>query len=102
VAITDGVTDVVGKGRERFGRERLRALLADLAGSNPGEIRERLAGALDRFQVGPQADDTALVVMQLNAERRPTEQAANDARPAAASARSGQSDRDDAYETGPV
>ncbi len=64
VAITDGVTDTVGADDERFGQQRLRALLQDARGSSPAAIRERVVAALERFQVGVQADDTALVAMR--------------------------------------
>ena len=49
--------------------ERLRALLPRGAPStSPAAIRERVVAALERFQVGAQADDTALVAMR---SRRP-------------------------------
>ncbi len=64
VAITDGVTDTVGAEDERFGTRRLRELLWDVRRESPAAIRERLVAALEQFQVGAQADDTALVVMR--------------------------------------
>jgi PAS domain S-box-containing protein len=64
VAITDGVTDTLGLEDERFGARRLKELLADIRREPPMVIRERLIGALESFQVGSQADDTALVVMR--------------------------------------
>jgi PAS domain S-box-containing protein len=64
VAITDGVTDTLGPGEERFGQERLGALLAENRSQAPGAIRERLIDALAGFQVGPAADDTAVVIMR--------------------------------------
>ncbi len=64
VAITDGVTDTRGPGEERFGTERLRELLGALSAESPAAIRERLVAELERFQVGAQADDTALVAMR--------------------------------------
>jgi PAS domain S-box-containing protein len=66
VAFTDGVTDTVGAGRARWGIERLRAVLAEASGLAPSEIAARLAAALDEFQVGAQADDTAVVIMRFN------------------------------------
>ena len=66
VAITDGVTDAVGAGDERFGAERLRALLAGSRDEAPHVIRERMLAALEAFQEGPQADDTAIVIMRYN------------------------------------
>jgi PAS domain S-box-containing protein len=68
VAITDGITDTVGAGEERFGSERLRELLNEVRGSSPAAIRERVIAALERFQVGAQADDTALLAMRRAAE----------------------------------
>jgi PAS domain S-box-containing protein len=64
VAITDGVTDTLGPDDERFGSARLRELLTEARRESPGAIRERLIAALEQFQVGAQADDTALVVMR--------------------------------------
>jgi len=64
VAITDGVTDTVGAGGERFGEERLGDLLHEAREEPPMMIRERVAAALDEFQDGEQADDRALVVMR--------------------------------------
>ncbi|MGO9489585.1 MAG: SpoIIE family protein phosphatase [Solirubrobacteraceae bacterium] len=68
VAITDGVTDTLGREDERFGSARLRELLSELAGHSPAEIRERLIAELEEFQVGAQADDTALVVMRRSSD----------------------------------
>jgi PAS domain S-box-containing protein len=64
VAITDGVTDTVGPGDERFGATRLRDVLARAQNDPPIVIRERLVSALEQFQVGGQADDTAIVIMR--------------------------------------
>ncbi len=63
VAITDGVTDTLGED-ERFGSERLAELLADARREPPAAITRRIVDALEGFQVGAQADDTALVVMR--------------------------------------
>jgi PAS domain S-box-containing protein len=64
VAITDGVTDTLGSHEERFGNGRLHELLMDVRLQSPAAIRERVIAALEQFQVGAQADDTALVVMR--------------------------------------
>ncbi|HEV2982232.1 MAG TPA: SpoIIE family protein phosphatase [Solirubrobacteraceae bacterium] len=64
VAITDGVTDTRGPGGERFGEERLMMLLADTGDAPPGALSRQLATALEEFQVGAQADDTAAVFMR--------------------------------------
>jgi serine phosphatase RsbU (regulator of sigma subunit) len=61
---TDGVTDTVGDAG-RFGDERLRALAADAGGLPAAELLARLDDALNRFQVGPQADDTAALAFRL-------------------------------------
>jgi PAS domain S-box-containing protein len=64
VAVTDGVTDTVGREGERFGTERLVRVLHEARRESPPAIRTRIARALDSFQVGPQADDTAIAVMR--------------------------------------
>ncbi|HTD57659.1 MAG TPA: SpoIIE family protein phosphatase [Solirubrobacteraceae bacterium] len=66
VAITDGVTDTVGKDGERFGIERLQEVLSQVRDQPPSVIRRQVLAALEDFQVGPQADDTAIVVMRFN------------------------------------
>jgi PAS domain S-box-containing protein len=64
VLYTDGVTDTRGA-RERFGEERLRLVLQRAAASGPSELLDRLDSELGDFQVGPQADDTAVIAMRL-------------------------------------
>jgi serine phosphatase RsbU (regulator of sigma subunit) len=64
VAFTDGITDTVGPKGERFGVERLKEALTGAHNETPMRIRERLTATLEDFQVGAQADDTALVVMR--------------------------------------
>ena len=61
------MTDTVGAADERFGTARLRDLLDELRGSSPTAIRERVVAALERFQVGLQADDTAMLAMRRSA-----------------------------------
>ena len=63
VLYTDGVTDAVGAGGERFGPERL---LAALAGPAAGaeEIVERIRTALWEFAEGRQRDDVACLVLR--------------------------------------
>ncbi len=73
VAITDGVTDTIGADDERFGANRLRELLWEVRRESPAAIRERLVAALEQFQVGAQADDTALVVMRRSPHPAPVE-----------------------------
>ena len=64
VAFTDGVTDALGEDGERWGTERLRESLAAAADAAPAALRTRLVQALEKFQVGAQADDTAVVIMR--------------------------------------
>ncbi|MFL5515947.1 MAG: PP2C family protein-serine/threonine phosphatase, partial [Gemmatimonadales bacterium] len=66
VAFTDGVTDTVGADGERFGAERLERVVQQARGEPSQALCERLLAALDEFQVGAQADDTAVVVMRFN------------------------------------
>lgn len=63
VLYTDGVTDTRGE-TERFGGERLRALLAGAHGCSPEQLVMRLDGALAGFQVGAPADDTAVIALR--------------------------------------
>jgi sigma-B regulation protein RsbU (phosphoserine phosphatase) len=64
VLYTDGVTDAVGPGDERFGRERLLATLAEPAASAQ-ELVDRLEDALRTFAAGaPQRDDVACLVLR--------------------------------------
>jgi PAS domain S-box-containing protein len=64
IAITDGVTDTVGRDGERFGIGRVHDVLAPLHGQDSEAICRRLLSALEDFQLGSQADDTAIVVMR--------------------------------------
>jgi serine phosphatase RsbU (regulator of sigma subunit) len=64
VAFTDGVTDAIGQDGERWGTERLVAALAAAGDTAPSALRSHLVRALDEFQVGAQADDTAVVIMR--------------------------------------
>lgn len=70
VAFTDGVTDTVGEQGVRWGAERLHATLQRARGAEPEELRGRLVRELDEFQVGAQADDTAVVIMRFTGEAR--------------------------------
>jgi serine phosphatase RsbU (regulator of sigma subunit) len=60
---TDGVIDTRGD-RERFGAARLKTVVAEHAGRPPHELLRELEAALERFQVGPQADDTAALALR--------------------------------------
>jgi PAS domain S-box-containing protein len=65
VAFTDGVTDAVGAGGERWGATRLSEALAQTHGQSAATIREQLVAELEGFEVGAQVDDTAVVIMRL-------------------------------------
>jgi len=60
---TDGVTDMRGAG-DRFGTDRLTALLRRHAGDPADDIAVALDSALLSFQSGAQKDDVALLVLQ--------------------------------------
>ncbi len=68
VAFTDGVTDTVGEGGERWGTERLASALAAAGDRAPAGLRTHLLQSLDGFQVGEQADDTAVVIMRFTGQ----------------------------------
>lgn len=70
VAFTDGVTDAIGEGGERWGTERLAAALGGASDRAPAGLRAHLLQSLDEFQVGEQADDTAVVIMRFTGETR--------------------------------
>jgi serine phosphatase RsbU (regulator of sigma subunit)/PAS domain-containing protein len=63
VLYTDGVTDTRSD-RERFGSERLAAVLAEATGLEPDEVANRVDAALQDFETGPQRDDVALLVLR--------------------------------------
>lgn len=64
---TDGVTDTVGE-EERFGESRLQDTAEECGPLAPEELLTCLDQALNRFQVGPQADDTAALALRLAVE----------------------------------
>jgi PAS domain S-box-containing protein len=66
---TDGVTDVRGE-RDRFGEHRLHALLARHGATAPAALLEQLDAELSGFQVGAQADDTAVIALRREPTRR--------------------------------
>ena len=51
---TDGLTDTVGAGRERFGERRLQACFDD---PDPERLLNCVRQATDDFRVGPRSDD---------------------------------------------
>jgi ketosteroid isomerase-like protein len=60
VVVTDGVTDVVGA-EDRFGEERLRAVVAGI--SSPALVAQRIEGALHEFTAGELDDDAAIIAI---------------------------------------
>ena len=63
VLYTDGVTDARGAG-DRFGSERLAAVLGPAAVLDADAIAVRLDAALLDYEVGPQRDDVAVLVLR--------------------------------------
>jgi PAS domain S-box-containing protein len=63
VLYTDGVTDTRGE-EERFGDARLHELLTRARAASPAQLLAQLDGELGEFQVGAQADDTAVIAMR--------------------------------------
>jgi PAS domain S-box-containing protein len=63
ILFTDGVLDARGE-YERFGLRRLKRVLRDHAGRPPERLLSELEAELERFQVGPQADDTAALALR--------------------------------------
>ena len=61
VLYTDGVVDTVGDG-ERFGEERLERTLQDVTGAQ--DAVARIDSTLGAFEVGGQADDTAVLAVE--------------------------------------
>jgi PAS domain S-box-containing protein len=60
---TDGVIDTLGD-HERFGLRRLKEWLGGHADQPPEALLRGLEAELDRFQVGPPADDTAALALR--------------------------------------
>jgi len=70
VLYTDGVTDATGPGGERFGQERVGALLDDCTGLAPEDIARRIDAELRAFEEGPQRDDVAVLVLRADSVSR--------------------------------
>jgi sigma-B regulation protein RsbU (phosphoserine phosphatase) len=64
VLYTDGVTDTPGED-ERFGSDRLAALLAEMAGRAPADVLARLDAELDAFSGDRGRDDVAVLALRL-------------------------------------
>jgi PAS domain S-box-containing protein len=67
---TDGVTDAVGP-EGRFGDQRLRRTTAACGPVAAEQLLACIDKALNEFQVGPQADDTAALALRLSATSQP-------------------------------
>jgi serine phosphatase RsbU (regulator of sigma subunit) len=65
---TDGVTDTVGSAG-RFGEQRLHQTMAECGPLAVDDLLTCLDKSLTRFQVGPQADDTAALALRRSAQR---------------------------------
>ena len=63
VLYTDGVIESAGE-VDRFGEQRLQALLAEQAGRAPAELLAHLDAALEAFRAGPERDDVAAVALR--------------------------------------
>jgi serine phosphatase RsbU (regulator of sigma subunit) len=65
VAYSDGLTEAMNRAGQFFGEERLRGLVADLAGLSAKTASARLVVAVEAF-VGdaPRHDDLSLVVLK--------------------------------------
>jgi sigma-B regulation protein RsbU (phosphoserine phosphatase) len=63
IVFTDGVLDARGE-QERFGLRRLKRVLSEHAGASPERLLSALEAELERFQVGPPADDTAALALR--------------------------------------
>jgi PAS domain S-box-containing protein len=64
VLYTDGVTDTRGR-EQRFGDGRLHELLGRAGACSPAQLLANLDDELASFQVGAQADDTAVIAMRM-------------------------------------
>jgi serine phosphatase RsbU (regulator of sigma subunit) len=70
VLYTDGVTDTTRGGGERFGQDRLTALLNGCGGLAPEDVAQHIDAALTAFEEGPQRDDLAVLVLRADAVSR--------------------------------
>jgi serine phosphatase RsbU (regulator of sigma subunit) len=64
IAYTDGVTDAMGTDGTRYGMKRLTETLGRGRGRSASGILELVTDALGSFQVGPHADDTAVLAFR--------------------------------------
>jgi serine phosphatase RsbU (regulator of sigma subunit) len=64
VTYTDGVTDALGTDGTRYGMQRLIDTLDRCRGRSASGLVELVADALGSFQIGPHADDTAVLALR--------------------------------------
>jgi PAS domain S-box-containing protein len=64
VMFTDGVTDALGEEGERYGLARLQATLEQCQDCPPDKVIEAITDAVEAFQVGEHADDTAVLALR--------------------------------------
>lgn len=81
VTFTDGVTDAVGTDGTRYGIRRLAETLSQCRGRAASGVVEELTDALGNFQVGPNADDTAVLALRRLSRRDAPRRIARDRRP---------------------
>jgi PAS domain S-box-containing protein len=60
---TDGVIETVGR-RDRFGSQRLKAVLEANATASPDDLLSALNVELDKFRAGPRRDDVAALALR--------------------------------------
>jgi PAS domain S-box-containing protein len=70
ISYTDGVTDAIGEGGERYGLARLSHAVEQGRERSARSVIDTLASALEQFQSGAHADDTAVLALR----RLPIEQ----------------------------
>jgi PAS domain S-box-containing protein len=89
VAYTDGVTDAVGTDGGRYGMARLAEALRQCPGRGAAGVVKALEDALGSFQVGPNADDTAVLALRRRSRRHTRQRTVRELRPIEAIGSSG-------------
>lgn len=81
VAYTDGVTDAVGTDGSRYGMVRLAETLRQCPGRGAAGVVRVLEDALGSFQVGPNADDTAVLALRRRSRQHTRQRTARELEP---------------------
>jgi PAS domain S-box-containing protein len=81
VAYTDGVTDAVGPDGSRYGMARLAETLRQCPGRGAAGVVKVLEDALGSFQIGPNADDTAVLALRRRSRRHTPQSTPGELRP---------------------